>query len=425
MRRRLLMLALLPALLTYIADAQGSSAALAKYGPSGVRALDDTAFVWNTRGAAAGLWRLDDTTSGVHWTALPLPRALQQEIADEVHEEMRYASSPENVQTPFDLEVQNGTPRLFWFHEDPQSASTGEHTSNLIEAASPDRGLTWTILSSSTSTTPGLSFVQSFIASDAQHAWLLARSDPGASQLPQALFTTSDAGRHWLDRRGSNSALPLGIDGPHLLHAISANRAWLIGTCPPCTADQSIAAAWTTNGGQTWRKAQIAFDSNCPECEPVSIAETPSRPDCFDLLDANGRSETQFHFCTPDDGATWNGPLPGFTIKPLIYSKHAGRFLWPMYAPENGRIGVAANCQNLPATAPAAQRHKACELVATTNAGRSWRSILPDVTSELLHPIGLSASGIGAWLLVSGEPNQLFHSTDAGRTWSAVSATGR
>jgi photosystem II stability/assembly factor-like uncharacterized protein len=238
-------------------------------------------------------------------------------------------------------------------------------------------------------------------AVDRRHLYVEVGEGAAAGSEGEALYTSSDGGRHWHLESQTNvdgtrpGGLPFGCDKDGFGFS-TPNRGWAGGYC----AGGSPFFLRTTDGGRTWHSQRLPGAPRSCACETSTPTFFTRRVGVVSLSGiANGGAGKPFArvYWTADGGDTWRGsdPTSGRTGPVDIASPHV---VWLF-----GRL--AGDAPRFP------------RLFRTSDAGRHWSSRhLPvnvggDSPDAVTATLGFVASGRSMW-----------RTTDGGRHWTAIRA---
>jgi photosystem II stability/assembly factor-like uncharacterized protein len=271
-----------------------------------------------------------------------------------------------------------------------------------------DGGKTWAqVTPRGLASQGGNHYITGLFALDASHAWVTYGGlNNGAAQT---IAATSDGGRHW-NAVGHEPLSKVGFSN----FAYNCNLDFvtpLVGWCettPAFVGGEAVFIYRTANGGRTWLR--------------LSVTPGPP-PDPAGSLPFAGDKDTQF--VTPAGGWTVFG-YPGGATAPLYQTLNAGK-TWirrvvakapgsfdsgsgftgqPVLAGSRGAVGY---------TISGAQQKSV--VYATTDSGAAWYPVTPPG-----KPAGWLVDVITpqSWRLVAG--NRILATDNAGRTWRTITS---
>jgi len=255
---------------------------------------------------------------------------------------------------------------------------------------------------------------------DANHAW--TTQNVGASLgLPDhvVVFATSDGGQTW--RKGAPVAIPGAAPAPgqplvyviDVLEFINDQDGWILIDTGPNSSTPYVRTLYsTTDGGIHWS---------------LVVSDSPRQGSALSQT-AVGCSFTGMSFASTDDGwITWDCTQtqgPGATAGPVAIATHDGGSTWqPAGLPSfpTGQICNASpplfsgNLGVLPVWCGA----DGTTIFTTADAGKTW--------SETKAPFSAQVSEVDFVDVSTGfafnnrcNGNDLYRSTDGGRSWTAV-----
>jgi photosystem II stability/assembly factor-like uncharacterized protein len=284
------------------------------------------------------------------------------------------------------------------------SAATGPQGLDLTT----NGGKTWTRV-----TPPGLGsqggdhYITGLFALDASHAWVTYGGlGNGAAQT---IESTSDGGRHWT-AVGHEPLSQVGFSGFYYdcgLDFVTASIGWC-ETTPAFVGSEASFIYRTANGGRTWQL--------------VSVTPGPP-PDPAGSLPWNGDKDTQF--VTPATGWTVFSEA-GAVTAPLYESVNAGK-TWikrsVAKAPGSFDGGSGFTGQPVIAGKAGAVGYTIAGLplksvvYVTTDGGTAWHAVTPPG-----KPAGWLVDVItpDSWRLVAGD--HILATGNAGRTWRTITS---
>jgi photosystem II stability/assembly factor-like uncharacterized protein len=400
-------------------SAQTAFAGVSDKSPSGIQMVGpETALVWTENAQEFRMWRLQ-LGPEPQWTEIAEPEELSA---------FKHAQNPaaERDQFYVTVNVTDGFVRLLWLrHSDCEDKEWNKlkiaasipcgfilyQAESELSSFLAHQGAAWHVTHSQLTDTPvqELLTVNQVKMADGQHGWMLLQGDSQMNRMPEKLVTTSDGGRHWIERNATG--MPIGNDYPQLIFPRSFNEAWFLSSHP--------FGMWqTTDEGETWtRDAAISTDSRwCNGCSEGSAWVAPSSQgrSCFDLeLDSivSGAPTGQNidRYCTTEDSRAWTEPkrlpVPGgglreHTADPMVFADQ--------------RLGFSA------VTVTPAYTSTVHE---TTDGGTSWHESALRAEGINVRVEQASAEGESVLLLMVNSRNgdkKLMYSADSGATWQKL-----
>ena len=316
-------------------------------------------------------------------------------------------------------------------------------------------GKTW-----ATVTPPGLAqqtgdhVISGFFALGSQHAWVAYGGIAGGAV--QHITTTSDGGRHWtvVGREPltkvafSSYVYTCGLD------FVTPKDGWCQAE-PPFVGSEGVDLYRTTDGGRHWRRVSVtgpdgnkagslpwACDKNIQftsETRGWAIFTCPKAAPLYETTDA-GRTWVKRRVAAPpgpiDSGSGFTGqPLMsgsrgavGYTIfgapqKSVVYVSANGGAAWRPVTPPGPSQGWVADAIGATSWRLVAGDH----ILATDNAGRTWRMITSNVTFRIYYayddptsPVVDFVTSQTGWIAGTA----LWRTTNGGRTWHRLPVPG-
>jgi hypothetical protein len=300
----------------------------------------------------------------------------------------------------------------------------------------------------------GVKFITGFCSLDAAHAWVtFGGLQNGAAQTIDA---TSDAGRRWTAVGHEPLTSVEGSEYDCSLDFVTPSDGWC-ETMPPFVGHEAVYLYHTTDGGRQWKLIYVTEPGTSPRgglpwaCDKEIQFVSPARG--WAIFSCSG-SVTAPLYETTDAGKTWTeqnvAKAPGafdggsgFTGMPLVTGARGavgytigGRPLESVvYVSTNG--GAAWH----PVTPPGPDRGWVMDtitpttwrlvqgdlILATGNAGRTWRTIISNVTFDIYYTylcptppvVNFATTKIG-WIVSTS----LWRTTNGGSTWRRVAVPG-
>jgi photosystem II stability/assembly factor-like uncharacterized protein len=164
----------------------------------------------------------------------------------------------------------------------------------------------------------------------------------------------------------------------------------------------------TTDGGNSWQAAQV------PGAETLDFRDVEAFNSDFAYLLSAGPGDQSRIYKTIDAGKTWtlqftNRNPKGFFDCMAFWDRDHGIALGDPVADVSGRLKF--------------------ELIATENGGNNWNPLPPDSLPPAMEGEGaFAASGTciavqsnrNVWFATGGKAARVFHSTNAGKTWTVA-----
>jgi hypothetical protein len=143
-------------------------------------------------------------------------------------------------------------------------------------------------------------------------AWVLLTDGGAAGHLPYAVFRTAESGPDAvavLEEAGTQpfgGSIPLDPDPyPGPVVAFDGLNAYMVGWCPACSGDLTVAAiSRTSDGGATWDRRTIVKGDRAAEPLAVSFLDK----DRGWILMRTLQDDSLFVLATTDGGVTWSAP---------------------------------------------------------------------------------------------------------------------
>jgi photosystem II stability/assembly factor-like uncharacterized protein len=240
---------------------------------------------------------------------------------------------------------------------------------------------------------------------NASDGWLVASLAP--NYLSDGLFRTRDGGAHW------SFVARTPFQGS--VEFTSPREGWAI-TAPTWTNARTVRAAGgvlyhSTDGGRSWRRIALPGTSRrrahlsfaLPTFFGPTDAVLPGR------LESTGNGEQVVVYVTHDDGLNWQRRRT--PRNDAISRYQQGFFSVPFTATSASEWFMGAGSI----------------LYTTTDAGRTWKTVLPGLPKPMVgidHLYTANASTLWAQAHSHSRdfyPSYLLRSTDGGRTWKALS----
>jgi photosystem II stability/assembly factor-like uncharacterized protein len=266
-------------------------------------------------------------------------------------------------------------------------------------ATTSDGGRHWTVLGRVPG--PGDCSVQFVTTSD---GWCVGIGAAAGSEAV-VIYRTGDGGRHWhmasdgTPGRTTRGALPFGCDKD--VQFLSANIGWAVFWCNGGPAPLYE----TTDGGTTWIRRSVAETkaTGGSGFAGVPVLTGAAGAVGFTLPTADGRTQSVV-YVSSDSGLTWHRVTPPGPPAPWFVDTLTARS-WRLV---NGN-----------------------RVLATDDAGRTWRTVTSNVSFDLpfaytTSPAAHFESGQVGWIVGSSDPatDMLWRTSDGGRSWRQIPVPG-
>ena len=248
------------------------------------------------------------------------------------------------------------------------------------------------------------------------NGWLQTFGEPGMSQLPSAIFHTTDGGQHWKQLGSANQS-----DGSNAVVRASGisfsdiQNGWESGDGSGAAVNPAQPRLEVTHdGGQTWHSQSLPAlpgagkDDMVETTPPVLFGKNgllPVQDQDFTPPGSTGVQGIGLDlYVTHDSGQTWT-PTKFITTK-----GYQGPSSFIVYVADMQHVWAASGT----------------DLYATSDGGQSWTRLPqpPQRISELSFidfNNGWAISSINTTTdNTKNQPSNLLHTTDSGRTWQPI-----
>lgn len=317
----------------------------------------------------------------------------------------------------------------------------------------------------------GNHFITGFYALNAKHAWVtyggVAESDR------QTIAETSDGGRHWTAVSHEPPSPWTGATAPCSLDFVTAEDGWCEATPVIIYSYEAVYLYRTTDGGRRWKlifhtplsgatragSLPLPGDKNIQFTSPTTgwaVMDSYGQPTAplYETLNsgktwikrtvanAPGQTAAGGAFAgeprakggkgavgytmtgLPSSGSAYRPADGGSGLKTVVYVTTDNGKAWHPVTPPGKRAGWVVD-----AITPVSWRLvQGDHIVATSNAGRTWHTIISDVSFDIYYAyddptapvVNFATSRVG-WILTS---TSLWRTVDGGSTWRKVKVPG-
>jgi photosystem II stability/assembly factor-like uncharacterized protein len=215
-----------------------------------------------------------------------------------------------------------------------------------------------------------------------KYAWICGDKDSTGYGM---IFYSADSGETWV-RQGEGSEVLKGVD-VYDIWAVDENNVWAV-----CSGNVVLK---TSDGGQSWKRAQTPSNPSLPRLSAISIVNKTS-------IWISGSAGTVIN--SPDGGVSWK-------LLDTIFFQRA--MLQGVWAINTQKIYVVGRRKNLD------PRGFIC---FTLNGGETWDSLVPENDYNKNEWIGVTS--YANTIVIYGGKAHYMVSTNGGITWKNDSVPG-